>query len=95
MPAVVEVLYWREIPAVVKARGPFGSARVELPERFARAIRSAAKKLGITSEADNLDQYYWKTEGDREGSAERCAETFAGELDAAYPPSRLRVLVEL
>lgn len=95
MPAEVEVMYWREIPAAVRARGPFASHRAELPSRFAKAISKAAHHLGITDSEEMWAQYYWKPIGHREGSATYCADTTAAQLDKEYPPSRLNVMVEL
>ena len=49
--AELTVIYWRDIPAQVKATGADGSARRVLSERFQKAIDAAAMRAGLI-EAD-------------------------------------------
>jgi len=95
MSAQIDVLYWRDIPAVVKARGPFASARRELPTRFTRAINQTAEQLGISDFEAFLDEYCWHPSGALEGPAGACAEQYAQQLEAEFPAARLKAMVEL
>ncbi len=95
MPATVEVNYVQEIPVAVKARGPFGSARVTLATRFAKAAADAADRLGIDNLDEYLSQHYWKIEEECDGSAYACAHAKAREIENEYPPSRLQAMVKL
>ena len=95
MPATVEVNYVQDIPVAVKARGPFGSARVTLATRFAKAAADAADLLGINSVDEYLSQHYWRIEEECDGSAHACAHAKAQEIENEYPPSRLQAMVKL
>ena len=95
MPATVEVNYVHEIPVAVKARGPFGSARVTLATRFGKAATDAAERLGISGLDEYLRQHYWKIEGECDGSAYACAHSKAREIENEYPASRLQAMVKL
>ena len=54
------VIYWRDIPAQVTAKGEAGSARVQLTDRFQKAIDAAAMKAGLV----DMDLYLeeWRQE---------------------------------
>ncbi len=92
--ATYQIVYWRDIPAQVKARQ--GRERVARPlsDRFQVAIDDAAMRSG----ASETDAYLaeWRTSEPRErtGDPEAVAEALVAELEAAYPPERLRALAE-
>ena len=88
------ILYWRDIPAqILVGRGRTGAKRV-LPERFEQAIDRAAMRVG----ARDSDAYLaeWRREGpiDRDGDPDSIASAEAARIEAAYPPDRLRALVD-
>jgi hypothetical protein len=60
MSATLTVIYWRDIPAQVTAKGEAGSARAQLPDRFQQAIDAAAMKAGLA----DMDLYLeeWRQE---------------------------------
>lgn len=92
--SLIQIVYWRDIPAQVKVRE--GRARVSrpLPIRFQEAIDSAAMRAG----ASGTDAYLaeWRTsEGvERAGPPETVADEFSLELESAYPDERLKKLME-
>lgn len=47
MSSTLTVIYWRDIPAQVTARGDAGSARAQLSDRFQKAIDAAAMKAEL------------------------------------------------
>ncbi len=47
MSATLTVIYWRDIPAQVTAKGDGGSARSQLSDRFQQAIDAAAMKADL------------------------------------------------
>ena len=60
MSATLTVIYWRDIPAQVTAKREAGSARVQLPDRFQKAIDAAAMKADLV----DMDLYLeeWRQE---------------------------------
>ncbi|MGI9657277.1 MAG: virulence factor [Gaiellaceae bacterium] len=86
------VIYWRDIPAQVVARAGDASARVELADRFQKAIDAAAMKAGLAE----MDAYLaeWRREerlcGD-DLEAEVAEE--AARLEGAFTPDVVRALV--
>jgi hypothetical protein len=86
-------MYWKDIPAQVKAEDEAGTVKLMLPSRFSEAIDLAAMAEGSTGSEAYLDGWGWGPEGARDGSAHAVAEALAAELDAAFPPERLMELV--
>ncbi len=83
MSATLTVIYWRDIPAQVTAKGDAGSARAQLSDRFQQAIDAAAMKAELV----DMDLYLeeWRQEARPCGDdldAEVAAE--AQRLESAY-----------
>lgn len=83
MSATLTVIYWRDIPAQVTAKGAGGSARAQLSDRFQKAIDAAAMKADLIEMELYLEE--WRQEArpcgddlDTEVAAE------AARLEAAY-----------
>jgi hypothetical protein len=79
------VIYWRDIPAQVKARAP-------LPDRFMIAVDGAATVAGKTTTDEYVAEWREETRPcgeDLQTEADRVAQ----ELDQAYPQTLLRDLV--
>ncbi len=51
------VIYWRDIPAQVTAKGEGGAARAELSPRFQKAIDAAAMKAGLVGSDAYLEEW--------------------------------------
>jgi len=60
MSATLTVIYWRDIPAQVTAKGDGGSARAQLSDRFQKAIDAAAMKADLVDM--NLYLEEWRQE---------------------------------
>jgi hypothetical protein len=86
MSATLTVIYWRDIPAQVTAKGDGGSARSQLSDRFQQAIDAAAMKAGLV----DMDLYLeeWRQvarpcgddlEAEVAAEAERLEAAFAGD----------------
>jgi hypothetical protein len=88
----VQVVYWRDIPAQVKARSGEVRASRPLSDRFQKAIDQAAMIAGMAGTDDYLDA--WRTsdweEGD--GSADEATQAACAVLEREYPETRLRKL---
>jgi hypothetical protein len=55
--ATLTIIYWRDIPAQVTARGDAGTARVQLSDRFQKAIDAAAMKADLVEADLYLDEW--------------------------------------
>jgi len=83
MSATLTVIYWRDIPAQVTAKGEAGSARAQLSDRFQKAIDAAAMKAGLVEMDLYLEE--WRQETRPSGDdldAEVAAEV--DRLEAAF-----------
>ena len=81
--AQYQVLYWREIPSLVKAIDGTGEVSVRLPSRFSEAIDDAAMLAGATDTEAYLAGWQWGPILERPGTAREVAEVIAGELAAS------------
>lgn len=89
-----QIMYWKEIPAQVKAvDDQGGKAKAMLPERFSEAIDAAAMVEGSTETDAYLEGWAWGPSAERDGSAEDVVKDLIKELDQAYPQARLRKMV--
>ncbi len=89
-----QIVYWRAIPAQVKAR--LGRERISKPlsNRFQVAIDEAAMRAGLSGADDYLAEWRAVAPVEREGEPEAVAAAVVAELEAAYPADRLKLLVE-
>lgn len=89
------VVYWRDIPAqVIAKKGRRDQVKIQLEERFEKAIDRAAMRGGARSTDDYLAD--WKKADPVEVSDDLEAEARkkADELEADYDDARLTALVE-
>lgn len=82
--ARVQILYWREIPSIVKATGPGGEATVRLPQRFQEAIDDLAMAAGASDQDAYLEGWRWGPAEERQGSPQDVAAAVAKELEMAH-----------
>jgi len=87
--AKYQVMFWKHIPAQVKAWDDDGEVKRILPGRFQAAIDAYAMKEGSTAMDAYLDGWRWGEAQERPGSAAEVATALVKELDAANPRSRL------
>ncbi len=90
----VTVVYWRDIPAqVIVGKGRSGS-KVQLSERFEKAIDRCAMKIG----ARDADAYMaeWRKADPYvvDGEQSEVAAREAARLEAEFDPARLKVLID-
>lgn len=90
--AKLVTVYWRDIPAQVIAKQGRDSAKVQLPERFQKAIDRAAMRAGRGQSHDYLAD--WRRETTSCGDDLRQeVQAAAQELDRSYPDERLEALI--
>lgn len=85
--AHVKVQMFRGIPMQIRVRSGGQEFRAAMPERFAAAVTEAAGATMIRER--KLEEF-----GIRYGEPQEVLDEVGRELDAAYPPQRLRDLVE-
>jgi Virulence factor len=82
--AKYQILYWKEIPAQVKAYdGARGISR-ELPPRYQLEIDRVAMQEGLAGSEEYLNQWHWTAKLERPGSAQEVLEAVAQELMAEW-----------
>jgi hypothetical protein len=87
--AKYQVMFWKHIPAHVKAWDGKGEVKRLLPDRFQAAIDAYAMKDGSTDMDAYLEGWRWGEAQERAGSAEDVASAVVAELDVANPRSAL------
>lgn len=89
-----QIIYWRDIPAQVKVKAGRERTGRQLSQRFNVAYDEAAMRAGVTESKDYLSQWRRSDWEVREGELAEVADALAAELEAAYPPERLRKLIK-
>lgn len=88
------VVYWRDIPAQVIARaGRRNQVKIELDERFAKAIDIAAMKGGAREADDYLADWRKADPVDVSDDLQGEAEAMARQLEEDYDEARLKALM--
>ena len=92
----VQIVYWRDIPAQVKARAGRLRASRQCSDRFQAAIDEAAMRGGVIGTDEYLAEWRTGEPQERPEEPEAAAEAVLAEIDAAFPPGagKLRALVE-
>lgn len=88
------VVYWRDIPAqvIVKA-GRRNQVKIELDQRFAKAIDIAAMKGGARGDDDYLADWRKAAPVEVSDDLQTEAETMARQMDEEYDEARLKALM--
>lgn len=84
-----QILYWREIPAQVKAYDGARAVSRQLPERYQLAIDRVAMQEGLAGSDDYLNQWHWTAKLDRPGTAAEVLDSISQELIAEWDPKIL------
>lgn len=82
--ARVHVLYWQEIPSVVRV----GDVKRQLPEWFQQEIDRVAMDQGLLGSDAYLEQWEWRDLGERDGDPAIVVDEVEAELVAGYPGSQ-------
>lgn len=80
-----QILYWKDIPAQVKAADDSGK-RVSrtLPDRFQAMIDQIAMKEGLAGTDDYLNQWRWTGKSELSGSADEVVDAVIQELEREF-----------
>ncbi len=80
----VQVLYWENIPSLVKATGDDGSeVKRQLPDWFQQEIDRLAMDEGLLGSDEYLARWRWTEPEEREGTPAEVAGAVEAELIAA------------
>ena len=89
--AEYQITYWRDIPSMVVAReGRSSRLKVQLPARFQVAIDEAAMRAGAIGTDEYLDGWIRSDWQEQAGEPQEVAQAVAAQLEADYPPRRIR-----
>jgi hypothetical protein len=77
----VQVLYWQDIPSVVKA----GDVKRQLPEWFQQAIDRAAMEQDLLGSDEYLEHWEWRDHCEHEGTPAEAVDEVAAELERRRP----------
>jgi hypothetical protein len=84
-----QIMYWKDIPAQVKAQDETGVEKAMLPARFGEAIDAAAMAEGSTGSDAYMEGWQWAPAQERAGAPRQVADAVAAELDRDYPKEKL------
>lgn len=78
------ILSWKHIPSAVHIQGKDGEIKVQLPERFQKAIDAYAMATGETDTDAYMAAWQKSDWQEREGSLEEVAAAVLAELEATF-----------
>jgi hypothetical protein len=77
----VQVLYWQEIPSVIRVTGDDGAQLSrQLPDWFQQEIDRLAMEQGLVGSDSYLEQFEWRDLAAREGTPLDVLEAIEAEL---------------
>lgn len=79
--AQFSILYWQDIPTVVKAEDGEGEVSLQLDLRFQKKIDSLAMRQGLAGTDDYLEKWQWSAPQERAGVAREVADALKNELE--------------
>jgi CRISPR/Cas system CSM-associated protein Csm3 (group 7 of RAMP superfamily) len=94
MMASLTIVYWRDIPAQVIVKKGRETAKVQLNERFEKAIDRAAMRANLRDTDSYLAEWRRAAGVDVSDELQVEADKAAAQLEADYPDDRLKALVE-
>ena len=92
--AQLTVVYWRDIPAQVIVKKGRESAKVQLTERFEKAIDRAAMRANLRDTDSYLAEWRRAVPVDVSDELQMEADKKAAELESAFDDAKLKSLVE-
>ncbi len=92
--AQLTVVYWRDIPAQVIVKKGRDSAKIQLTERFEKAIDRAAMRANLRDTDSYLAEWRRAAPVEVTDALQEEADKKAAELEAAFDDAKLKTLVE-
>lgn len=77
----VQILYWQDVPSVIKAVGDDGAeVKRQLPDWYQQEIDKRAMVQGLTDNDAYLEQWHWSDPEERDGSPDEIVDAVEREL---------------
>ena len=92
--AQLTVVYWRDIPAQVIVKKGRDAAKVQLNERFEKAIDRAAMRANLRDTDSYLAEWRRAAPVEVTDALQEEADKKAAELEATFDDAKLKALVE-
>jgi hypothetical protein len=92
MTTSMQIIFWRDIPAQVKARSGRTRLAKPLSDRFQQAIDEAAMRAGMSGTDEYLQEWRTVDAPDQDGEPEVIIGRLVARLEAEYPPEKLKNL---
>ena len=84
----VQVLYWQEIPSLLRATAEDGTqVSRQLPDWFQQEIDRVAMEQGLVGSDAYLEQWHWVEPEERDGAAGRGARRASRRSSSAATPA--------
>jgi cvfA/B/C family virulence factor len=78
----VQILYWQDVPSVIKATGDDGSeVKRQLPDWYQQEIDKRAMVQGLSGSDAYLEQWHWSEPEERPGYPDDVIDAVERELD--------------
>jgi hypothetical protein len=87
-----QIIYWRDIPAQVKARSGADRSAREFSPRFQEAIDAAAMVSGAAETNEYLSEWRTSEWQPREGDMEQLLDEIVTKFESEYTEERLSAL---
>ena len=91
--ANLTIVYWRDIPSMVKIGKGRRAVKAALPERFEQAIDRCAMKIGAKDDDAYIAEWREADGGAVEGDAQDVANATASRLDTEYDAEKIKTLI--
>lgn len=85
--AQYQVLYWKDLPSLVRSEDLSGEVQVPMGARFDHMIDRRAMREGLEGGDEYLDAFHWGEVLEKEGTAQSVAARVKEELEAQFPPA--------
>ncbi len=92
--AALTIVYWRDIPAQVIVKKGREAAKVQLTERFEKAIDRAAMRANLRDTDSYLAEWRRAAPIEVGDDLQAEADAKARELEEAFPDAKLKAMVE-
>ena len=92
MTTSTQIIFWRDIPAQVKARSGWTRLAKPLSDRFQQAIDEAAMRSGMSGTDEYLQEWRTADALDQDGEPEAIIDRLVAQLETEYTPERLKKL---
>jgi hypothetical protein len=77
-----QILYWQDVPSVIKAFDDTGETKRQLADWYQQEIDKRAMVQGLTGSDEYLEQWRWGEPEERPGTPDEVLDAVERELEA-------------